>query len=281
MEENNKKKFSGAQVAFMIFVAIVITAAAAIAVFVFITKTNTTEKTPTVDNKKETVIATNTIANKIVQNTTTENIIKAGNTQNTSVETTTTSKGFETKQVVISNIVDNGDNLRITVYELSKDATIVDDNQIENLKNGGTIHFRGRDWKFVSQDTGLSKLIHLKDANDPNSTKEAGILGNTFYTLSGGKRAISDYKSETPITYTMKKNALRAFEPGTLKYDEATNSIVPDSHPDATVNSNWSAEVINEESMFFNNANGYGDSIIYIIGGVVEGVQVTNGLARD
>ena len=114
------------------------------------------------ENDKNIANTTNTSGENIINNT-------ANNKENT-ISNTATSNKFKTVDFTISDIEKTANGYTISVHLLDNEIRKVSKAEYENVLNGGSIKFRGREWILSRKDQAWTLL---KDKE--NGKEEIGI----------------------------------------------------------------------------------------------------------
>lgn len=188
--------------------------------------------------------------------------------------------------------VENGYTL--SVHMLADEPRKITKQEYENVLNGGTIKFRGREWEKAKTTDETEKLYLVeKGAKEINSSDIPGELILHFYDIKGygiidniaGKRTdgLRDYKSENIVEL----NTGKGFKAGWngsdgsswIKYDSNTSEIEIYSdgkklkQNEENENTKQIMEYL-EKGKRLNTPNSYGECCAYLLNGKIIGLGI-------
>ena len=167
------------------------------------------------------IINTNTTTNTV-------NNLNNNNMVNNTITKTEIDNNLESKKFTISRVQITDDGYILYTHLLADEPRMVSQVEYNNILNGGSFKFRGREWLLSKiEENGGTILKEKNSENEKNIAIRKDATGKYYVerTGSGAIADLADYKSEEITTYTVKNTikCLGTYE--SFEYDKNTKEV--------------------------------------------------------
>ena len=216
-------------------------------------------------NIGNTTNTTNTSGENIINNT-------ANNKENT-ISNTATSNEFKTVDFTISDIEKTANGYTISVHLLDNEIRKVSKAEYENVLNGGSIKFRGREWILSRKDQVWTLLKDKENGKEgigiglPNWGNDAEKESYySFWNIAGSEQRLKDYKSDDIIKISVSSDIKCRDTFGSFEYDENTKTVKVKDFQDNYITGESMEDFIARFKELYNNPSRSGECTGYFIG---------------
>ncbi len=233
--------------------------------------------------KEENVV--NAIGNENTTNTI--NNIVENNQKNTSE-----GKGLELVQFTIAKSEQTADGYKIYAHLLADEEAKITKEQYEDLINGGSIKFRGREYVYLRKDKKDGKIewTHLKEKNTelPENMDVGPIALNPAYIndekqdyyriwqIAGKESILKDFKSDELVEFKVNDSTLIGTNFDEFSYVFEENKIYLHNHHDenGTALKDYSIAEYLKDGITLDAEGTDGECVGYFVNGELLAIQV-------